>query len=239
MTIQNYSIPIPPNYHATGVMPQDVLSSAYINNIFTITGKYVQYPIHLYRIPNGTETYRITISNIGIKPTTFMHYYLDYVITSKNETKASEDGNSEYYAYASHGTKPLSKASHHNGRDVAGSGILRESDPSFGYMETPDTGWQTAHLDPNQSIVIFIPVEYGDRFTLYFHPNSSGNYTIQASTTIRSINGTCNTAIYSQPIDLTLISSNNKCATPEFSFVVPILLIGVISVIVLYRLKCN
>src|SRR6185312_3129034 len=40
MTIQNYSsILIPPNYRPVGVMPQDTLSSGYINNIFTITGK--------------------------------------------------------------------------------------------------------------------------------------------------------------------------------------------------------
>ena len=215
MTIQNYSIPIPPNYHAKGVMPQDTLSSGYINNIFTITGKSVQHPMHLCRVLNGKETYRITISNIGDKPTTFMHYYLDYTITSKNKTKVSEDGNSTYYAYTSYGTRPLSKASHHNGRDVEGSGILRESDPSFGYMETPDTGWKTAHLNPNQSIAIFIPVEYDDRFTLYPHPNSIGNYTIQASTTIRPINGEPDTEIYSQPIELTLISPNVKYATPE------------------------
>jgi len=220
-------------------MPQDTLSSGYINNIFTITGKSIQQPMHLYRVLNGTETYRVTISNIGDKPTTFMHYYLDYTITSKNKTKVSEDGKPRYYAYTSYGTVPLSKASHHDGRDVAGSGILRNSDPSFGSMETPDTGWKTAHLDPNQSIAIFIPVDYIDRFTPYPYPNSIGNYTIQASTTVSSINGTCDTVIYSQPIDLTLISPNNKYVTPEFPFAITILLIGIMSILVFYRMKSS
>ena len=105
---------------------------------------------------------------------------------------------------------------------------------SPGIPEWPEITKTT--LEPGQSIL-----EHTD-LTMLGWPNSDhpppGNYTLKVfARVVGDVNGTCTTVfLWSQPVDLTVLPEEK---VPEFPFAIPILLIGIMSILVLYRMKSS
>lgn len=92
-------------------------------------------------------------------------------------------------------------------------------------------------LKPDQSVVqYYVLSRPPDVPSKYYHYPPPGNYTISSvARLLGNINGKCTMVyLWSQPINLTIFPSDK---IPEFPFAIPILLMGITSSIVFYRMK--
>lgn len=104
---------------------------------------------------------------------------------------------------------------------------------SYGVPEWPDI--IGTELKPGQSIMVHEdPISVMSN--LSNSPLPPGNYTMKVfARVIGDVGGTCTTVfLWSQPVDLTILPPEK---IPEFPFVIPILMISIISVIIFYKVK--
>lgn len=104
-----------------------------------------------------------------------------------------------------------------------------------GSMETDDfTG--TIKLEPGKSIVGNNEIFYANTNANFASSISPGLYTLTAvGGILGDVNGTCTVELLlSQPVDLTVLPEEK---VPEFPFAIPVMLVGIMSILVFCRVK--
>jgi hypothetical protein len=93
-------------------------------------------------------------------------------------------------------------------------------------------------LESGKSIVSNAELFFQSTNTNLASSISPGQYTLRAvGEILGDVNGTCTgVPLWSQPVDLTVLPEEK---VPEFPFTIPILLAGITSILVFYRLKSS
>lgn len=122
-----------------------------------------------------------------------------------------------------------------NGTVVEGIGTSGISEG--GSMEMADY-IGSIKLEPTKSIVQNLELFFGSTNTNFISSIIPGSYKLTGlGEILGDVNGTCTRVfLWSQPIDLTVFPEEK---VPEFPLAIPILLIGIMSILVFYRMKSS